>query len=154
LLLERELREDGLRLALLRLEPLRLDAGLRALREDDFALLLLDAALRDDVPLDAALRDDVPLDALLLAALLRPDELRPAPLLAVVRRPALRALPVALAPALLAALVIEEAAFSRFLTSDLFVLRASVRSVRSAAATSLYALRALLPRSVRIVWRA
>src|SRR5689334_17046209 len=95
LLLERELRDEELRLALLR--P---DAGLRALRDPDFAALLFDPVLRDDVLLEAELFD---------------AELRLAPLFAAVRRPALRPLRVALAPVLLAAFVTEEAAFSRFL---------------------------------------
>lgn len=132
------LREDELRRAVLRLAPPRLDAAFRV--PPDFAPLDLDALLRDDVPLDALLLDPV----------LRAEELRPAPLLAVVRRLALRPLRVALAPAVLAALVTDDAAFSRFLTSDWLVLRASLRSDRNVAATSLYAVRALPPRSLRI----
>jgi hypothetical protein len=133
-----------LRLAapLLRLPPPRLDAAFRV--PPDLAPLAFDAVLRDDAPLDA----------LLLDAALRPEELRPEPLFAAVRRLALRLLPVALAPADLAALVTEDAAFSRFLISDWFVLRASLRSERNVAATSLYAVRALLPRSLRIDCRA
>jgi hypothetical protein len=134
-----ELRDEELRLELLRLELLRLAAGLRALRDPDFALPLFDALLFAALLRDAALFD---------------AELRPAPLFAAVRLAVLRPLRAALVPVLLAALVTDAAAFSRFLIRPWFVLRASLRSVRSAAATSLYAVRALLPRSLRIVWSA
>jgi hypothetical protein len=149
LLLDRELRDEELRLELLRAELLRLAAGLRALRDPDLAALAFDALPRDDVLFDAVLFDPERFDAELFDA-----ELRLAPLFAAVRRLALRPLRVALAPVLFAALVTDAAAFSRFLISDWFVLRASVRSVRSAAATSLYAVRALPPRSLRIVCSA
>ena len=139
LLLARELRDEALRLAVLRLEALRLDAGLRAVRVPDLAAVLFDAALRAGVLFDAVLFD---------------AELRADPLFAVVRRAALRPLRVALAPVLFAALATDAAAVSKFLITVWFVLRASLRSVRSAAATSLYAVRAPLPRSLRIVCSA
>jgi hypothetical protein len=129
-----------------------LAAGLRALREPDLDAVLLDAVLLAAVLFDAERLAAVLLDAVLLDA----ERLAGERLLVALRvaRPAALALRPALARGLLATVVTDEASFSRSFTTDRFVFLASVRSVLSAAATSLYAVRALLPRSRRIVCKA
>jgi hypothetical protein len=104
-----------------------------------FDAVRLDAVLFDAVRLDAVLFDAVRLDApLLLPAVLRfVDVFRE-----LVRDPPVDAL---------AAAVTDLAAFSRSLISVRLPLLASLCALRSAAATSLYAARAPLPKSVRIV---
>jgi hypothetical protein len=129
-----------------------LAAGLRALREPD----------PDAVPFDAVLLDAGPFDAELLAAERLEPELVEAALFdgarllaaLLVDRPPPLALRLTLARGLLATVVTDEASFSRSFTTDRLVFFASLRSVFSAAATSLYAVRALLPRSLRIVCNA
>lgn len=101
-----------------------------------------DAEAGLEAPPDRVARE---LDALLVV--LRLPVLR----VAVFRAPVLRV--PALRAGLLAALspgVIDRASCSMSFISDRFVDLASRRKVRSVSATSLYALRAFLPRSVRI----
>jgi hypothetical protein len=133
-------------LAPVALAPVAFAAGFLAA-----VLAVLRAVERDaeaglEAPPDRVVRA---LDALLVALRL------PALRVAVFRAPVLRAL--ALRAGLLVALspgVIDRASCSMSFISERFVDLASRRRVRSVSATSLYALRAFLPRSERMVCSA